>query len=416
MTTIGLIIFWLVLVIVVVLVDALWFARSTLPSGNLTAIETYLVRQLSQASDQKLGSAALILIQNGEIVTKHQFGIANAATKAPVKLDQTLYQLASVSKLVTAWGVMKLVENRLLDLDQPVSRYLTRWQFPSSKYCDKVTTRHLLSHTAGLNDLLGYSGFLPSEEIQTLEESLTSTRDVSFGKPRGVNVSREPGKNWLYSGGGYTVLQLLIEEITCQPFADYMAKSILHPLGMEKSNFDWQAIADEGRAEDLATSFDERLNPSPARRYTATAAASLYATAQDMARLLQAYVRQNPVLNPKTMMQMVTPQSGTHQDWGLGHTLYVNNGADSYVVGHDGGNLPALGHTIRINLATGNGIVLMISGNLNLSSVLGDDWVYWETGQLTVNARLRILCDHVVPVLMAMVLGVIAIVPWTFIR
>ncbi len=416
MTTIALIILWSVLVIAVVLAEAFWFARPAVQPANLTAIETYFVRKLSHASDRELGSAALILIQDGKIATTHQFGIANAETKASVKLDQTLYQLASVSKLVTAWGVMKLVEDGRLALDQPVSRYLTRWHFSDSEYRDKVTARHLLSHTAGLDDLFGYAGFLPGEEIQTLEESLTLTRDITSGTPRGVIISREPGKNWLYSGGGYTVLQLLIEEITRQPFADYMAKSILKPLGMEKSNFDWQAIVDEGRAGDLATSFDERLNPSPPRRYTATAAASLYATAQDMALLLQAYTRQNPVLNQKTLMQMMTPQPGAHQDWGLGHALYVTNGADGYVVGHDGGNLPALGHTVRINPATGNGIVLMISGNLNLSSALGDDWVFWETGQLTVNARLRILSDRLVPAVVGMGLGAITIVLWKLIK
>lgn len=416
MTTIGLIILWSVVVIAVVLAEAFWFARPAVQPGNLTAIETHLVRKLSQASGRELGSAALILIQDGKIATTHQFGIANAETKAPVKLDQTLYQLASVSKLVTAWGVMKLVEDGRLALDQPVSRYLTRWQFPDSEYRDKVTTRHLLSHTAGLDDLFGYAGFLPGEEIQTLEESLTLTRDATSGNPRGVKVSREPGKNWLYSGGGYTVLQLLIEEITHRFFADYMAEFILQPLGMEKSNFDWQAIADEGRAGDLATSFDERLNPSPPRRYTATAAASLYATPQDMARFVQAYTQQNPVLSQETLMEMMTPQPGAYQDWGLGHALYVANGADGYVVGHDGGNLPALGHTVRINPATGNGLVLMISGNLNLSGALGDDWVFWETGKLTVNARLRILSGRLVPAIVGIGLGAIAIVLWKLIK
>lgn len=416
MTTVGLIVLWSVLVIAIVLAEALWLASPQVQPGTLAAIENHLVQKLSHATDRELGNAALILIQEGKIAATHRFGIADAETQAPVKLDQTLYQMASVSKLVTAWGIMKLIEDGRLALDEPINPYLTRWQFPESEYCDNVTTRHLLSHTAGLNDLFGYAGFLPDEQIQTLEESLTLTQDVTSGNPRGVKVSREPGKNWLYSGGGYTVLQLLIEEITRQPFADYMAEFILQPLGMEKSNFDWRAIADEGRAGDLATSFDEKLNPSPPRRYTATAAASLYATPLDMARLIQAYTRQNPVLSQKTLMQMITPQPGARQDWGLGHTLYVANGADSYVVGHDGVNLPALGHTVRINPTTGNGLVLMISGNLNLSSALGDDWIYWETGKLTVNARLRILRSRLMPAIVAIGLGAIVIVLWKLIK
>lgn len=279
-----------------------------------------------------------------------------------------------------------------------------------SQYSDKVTIRHLLSHTGGLDDLFGYAGFLPGESIQSLEESLTLTKDSTSGKPRGVTVAREPGQNWLYSGGGYTVLQLLIEEVTQQSFADYMEKAILKPLGMEKSSFDWEAIAASGRTDKLATSFDEELQPSPHRRYTATAAASLYATPQDMARFVQAYSRKNLVLKQETLKQMMQPQPGAHQDWGLGHALYVANGTDEYVVGHDGGNLPALGHTVRVNPATGNGIVLLISGNLELASQLGDEWVYWETGKLPMNAKLRILSSRLVPALVGIGLGALAII------
>ena len=72
--------------------------------------------------------------------------------------------------------------------------------------------------------------------------------------------------------------------------------------------------------------------------------------------------------------------------------------------------MPALGHTVRVNPATGNGIVLLISGNLELASQLGDDWVYWETGKLPMNAKLRILGSRLVPGLVGIGLGVLAIV------
>ena len=409
-TTIGWIVLWAVIIIAIVIVEALWIARPAVPRGDLVIIENYLIQKLSQPVKPKLGSAALILIQKGEVVAAHPFGIANAAKKIPVEIDRTLYQMASVSKMVTAWGIMKLVEDGMIALDKPANQYLKRWQFPMSQYSNKVTIRHLLSHTGGLDDLFGYAGFLPSESIQSLEESLTLTKDSTSGKSRGVTVAREPGQNWLYSGGGYTVLQLLIEEVTQQSFSDYMEKAILKPLGMEKSSFDWEAIAASGRIDKLATSFDEELQPSPHRRYTATAAASLYATPQDMARFVQAYSRKNLVLKQQTLKQMMQPQPGTRQDWGLGHTLYVANGIDEYAVGHDGGNLPALGHTVRVNPATGNGIILLISGNLELASQLGDDWVYWETGKLPMNAKLRILSSRLVPALVGIGLGALAIV------
>lgn len=413
MSTLSAITIWAVVVIAAALGEAFWLARPPVsPGEDLQAIEAHLVQTLNQAGDRSLGSAALILIQAGDIVAAHQFGVANASTEAPVRLEQTRYQLASVSKLVTAWGVMKLVEDGKLRLDDPVALYLKRWRFPESEYSGRVTVRHLLSHTGGLDDLLGYQGFPINEEVQTLEASLTLAQDVASGKPRGVRVVREPGQTWLYSGGGYTVLQLLIEEVTQRSFADYMADSVLQPLGMSNSTFDWQTLVDTDQAEDVATSFDANLKATPARHYTATAAASLYATPHDMARFVQAYTRRNPVLSAATLQQMMAPQPGARQDWGLGHTLYVPNQANGYVVGHDGGNLPALGHTVRINPETGNGIVLMISGNLHLAGALGDDWVYWETGRLTANARLRILGSRLRPAIAGIGLGVILIVLW----
>ena len=246
LVTAGLILLWALAVIAVVFAEAFWLARPAVPRGDFAAIENHLVQKLDHATAQTLGSAALILVQGGEILTEQSFGVANAETQAPVKLDRTLYQLASVSKVVTAWGVMKLVEEDSLALDKPILSYLTRWQFPESdEYRDKVTVRHLLSHTAGLEDGFGYAGFLPGDAIQTLEESLTLTQDPAAGKPRGVSIVREPGKAWSYSGGGYTLLQLLIEEVTNRTFADYMAEAILQPLGMTGASFDWEAIASE---------------------------------------------------------------------------------------------------------------------------------------------------------------------------
>ncbi|MEO1146494.1 MAG: serine hydrolase domain-containing protein [Cyanobacteria bacterium J06638_22] len=419
LVTIGLILLWALAVIAVVFAEAFWLARPTAPRGDLAAIENYLVQNLSQATAQKLGSAALILVEEDEIAAEHSFGVADPETQAPVKPHQTLYQLASVSKVVSAWGVMKLVEEGALALDEPVLSYLTRWQFPmSDEHRNKVTVRHLLSHTAGLEDGFGYDGFLSGDAIQTLEESLTLTQNPSFGEPRGVTVVREPGKEWYYSGGGYTILQLLIEEVTKRSFADYMAEAVLQPLGMTGASFDWEMISSEGRAGDLATSFDAELKPSGHRRYTATAAASLYATPQDMAQFIRAYARGNPVLSQETLDQMMSPQPGTDniRGWGLGHILYVENDAGGYVVGHDSGNSPALGHTVRVNPATGNGIVLMISGNLRLASQLGDDWVYWETGKLSFFARMGILGSRLVPGLVAIVFGAIAIVLWKLLK
>ena len=125
--------------------------------------------------------------------------------------------MASVSKWVTSFGIMKLVENEKLDLDKPIEDYLTRWKLPKNEFDNsKVTIRRLLSHSSGLVDGLGYQGFAPNEKVQTIEQSLNKASDRLYSE--GVaKVGFEPGSKFMYSGAGYTILQLIIE-VTESPF------------------------------------------------------------------------------------------------------------------------------------------------------------------------------------------------------
>ncbi|WP_249213858.1 serine hydrolase [Synechocystis sp. PCC 7338] len=407
---------WGLLVGTVLWGESIWFSHPPLRPGDRASLNQYLIDRLNQGKGKELGSAALALIQNGKVETVHTVRVENVDSGSPVDPENTLYQMASVSKLVTAWGVMKLVEMGQINLDDPVLSHLRRWQFPAdSPYRREVTIAQLLSHTGGQNDHFGYGGFLPGQPLQTLEQSLTLTKDVAFGEPRGVEVVYPPGQEWRYSGGGYTVLQLLVEEVAGQSFAEFMREQILNPLGMTGANFDWQTIVDQGRADDLATSFTEDLQPSPPRHFTATGAASLYASLDDMVKFAQAQLRPNPVLRSDTLHSMATAQPGTDSTWGLGMMLYQTTTNGGHVIGHDGGNMPALNHTLRVNPETGNGIVLLLSGNRNLASYLGDDWVYWETGKLTTAARERFWQSRFVPALIAVGAGAIAIGILTFI-
>jgi CubicO group peptidase (beta-lactamase class C family) len=184
LVTLGLILLWALVVVAVVCAEAFWFAHSAVTRGDFASIEKHLVQKISDAAaDKRLGSAALVLVQDDKIVAEHGFGIAKVETQARVRPDQTLYLIASVSKAVTAWGIMKLVEEGKLALDEPVVRYLKRWQFTGDEaQRGKVTVRHLLSHTAGIEDGSGAAVFLPGETLPPLEELLA-----------GVRLVREPG-------------------------------------------------------------------------------------------------------------------------------------------------------------------------------------------------------------------------------
>ena len=314
----------------------------------------------------------------------------------PVNRD-TLFQVASLSKWITALGVMVLLEEGKLDLDVPISTYLTRWKLPESEYDNNgVTVRRLLSHTAGLTDGLGYAGYAPGVHVQSLEDSLTHAADASPGADGRVRVGHAPGSRWEYSGGGYTLLQLLIEEVTALPFESYMQQAVFQPLSMSRSTF----VIDQNNAWNLAPFYDVDGTIAVHYRFTSLAATSLYTTASDLTRLIQAYLpgsngdpAGSGVVKSETLKQMRQPHGWKMGAaiWGLGTMLYVPDGEGDFVIGHDGQNEPAINATARVNPATGDGIVVLETGNRLLATTLAGEWVFWQTGTIDFLAVTMII-------------------------
>lgn len=159
------------------------------------------------------------------------YGVRETVSGEPLRPDD-VFQVASVSKSVAAYAVMRLVQEGRLDLDVPIARYLTRWRLPDSEHgAEGVTARRLLSHTAGLSTD-SYPGLPPGVPLPALEESLGGVPGIEL-----VHQVEAPGAVYRYSGGGYTVLQLAVEEVTGKTFADSLAESVLTPLGMSDSSY-----------------------------------------------------------------------------------------------------------------------------------------------------------------------------------
>jgi CubicO group peptidase (beta-lactamase class C family) len=332
----------------------------------------------SRYAAESKGNFAMVLLDRGRVA-----GTALASHGRAVD-GASLFQVASMSKWVTAWGVMTLVEQHRIDLDTPVSHYLTRWHLPPGEFDnDGVTVRRLLGHTAGLTDGLGFRGFAPGRTPPTIEQELTRAQDAQPGASGITRVGAKPDTTWRYSGGGYLILQLLIEEVTQESFNDFIRRAVLRPLGMTASTF-----VDPDPAH-LVDFYDSDGSKAIHAKFTALAAASLYTSVGDMTRFLEAQLPGpdgappgRGVLKPATLEAMRKPQAFLFgmPVWGLGETLYVPNGAGSYVIGHDGNNYPAINTTARIDPATGDGIVVLETGNATLAREIGGEWVFWHTG------------------------------------
>ncbi|QYJ06703.1 serine hydrolase domain-containing protein [Qipengyuania flava] len=363
--------------------DQGWGHSALADAGDVAGFEQ-AARTL--AEEENAGNVSFALIEGGEIVSEFHLSKGEAVG------SESVFQVASLGKWLTAWGVMALVEDGELDLDAPVSDYLSRWQLPASEFdASGVTVRRLLSHTAGLTDGLGYDGFDREQDRQTLEASLSRAADASPGKDGRVVLGSEPGSGFAYSGGGYTLLQLLVEEVSGQPFPEYMEARVFEPLGMDRTTFDHARAIELGLAENFAP--DGKAEPF--RWYTALAATSLFTTSGDMSRfvLAQAPGGSNPVLSGQTITLMREPHAAQMgaDIWGLGTMLYASNNAGGFIIGHDGSNEPAINSAARLDPATGDGIVILSTGNPLLATKLAGEWVFWKTGNvdsLTFASRL----------------------------
>lgn len=381
LATLALVVLWVVGVFVAT--SEGWGKRPLATRGDGAAFTDAAIRRVDSSNK---GNAVFAVIQDGVIQSIHAVSVGE-----PVNVD-TVFQTASLSKWITAWGVMTLVEQGKLDLDAPVSQYLTRWKLPESTFDnDKVTVRRLLSHTAGLTDGLGYAGFAPGTPVQSLEESLSRPADVSPGKSGVIKVGYEPGSEWRYSGGGYAILQLLIEEVSGESFENYMQQAVFRPLGMAHSSYYWTPA----QGSTLAAFYDVDSKPATHYRFSAVAAVSLYTTVSDVTRFVQAHLpgkQGEPIgrglLKSTLIEEMWRPHASKFGEdiWGLGTILYAGNNQGGFVVGHDGDNEPAINTAARFNPATGNGIVILETGTRLLATRLAGEWVFWETGNVDVLA------------------------------
>ena len=299
---------------------------------------TDLVQAVEEVTRQALAASTtpglvVALVQHGEVVWAAGYGVADRGTGQPVTAG-TRFQAASLSKPVSAWGVLRLVESGRIGLDEPVTGHLRRWRPPPAPFdAEGLTVRRLLSHTAGLS-VHGYVGQPADRPLPSIVASLAGETGDSFP----VELLEEPGRGWLYSGGGYSLLQLLIEELTDRPFADYLRAEVLEPLGMTASGFRWS------RTAETASPHDADGGPVPDFAFAEQAAAGLVTTAPDLARFAAAAVagpRGEPsgrgVLSPMMVRLALTAAPGTEGRWGLGYGLgYLPSG--DRLAYHEGAN------------------------------------------------------------------------------
>jgi len=263
--------------------------------------------------------ASYIIIRNGKIGTVHNIGYANTAQKIKVK-NNTAFKIASISKTVTAYAVMQLVDEKKLDLDTPVQNYIKNWKLPVSEFHnDKVTLRTLMSHTAGISDS---SEFGYTEPLPSVEQALTQ---------RNVRLIREPETKFEYSSfSGFAICQLVIENVTGEKFEDYMKNHVFQECRMEDAGYYNQS----SEKVTMATPYAGCSKPVAITPIVMTGAGGISATSSDMANFVIAMMQ----YYQSGSREMFHAQKNTESVFGIyglgiiphqipgGTTVYEHNG------------------------------------------------------------------------------------------
>ncbi len=222
---------------------------------------------------------AVAIVFGGEPIWSGGFGVKNIDTGEPVTAD-TVFEIASVTKPVTVWAILKLAEEGRIDLDAPIETYLGGWTLPPSEFDHAdVTARTIMAHGAGLGTG-GDSGVNEGDPLPTLVEAANGAT-IEFGA---VRVTGKPGAEYHYSSKGFVLLEMAVETVTGESFAQYVTREILEPLGMADSAFGWTPEL-EARAAWGHDWYGRRL---PHYRHATKAPGGIVATAGDVALFVAA--------------------------------------------------------------------------------------------------------------------------------
>ena len=308
-------------------------------------------------------SVSVALIDGGMLAWTHVWGAAS---------EQTLYQAASLSKLVTAVAALRLVDLGRLKLDRNVNEDLVGWHVPENTLTAEhpVTLRGLLSMTAGIS-VPGYVGYEPGASLPTLEQILDG---VTPANSLPVRVDSIPGTRYAYSGGGYEIVQALIESKYSGSFHRALQELVFLPSGMSSSIFA-QPLPPALRGRAARGHYaDGRELVGGWRIVPELAAGGLWSTPTDLARLLieigRAY-RGEPrqVISHAVAVDMLTPQNSG--PYGLGGA--IGGSDESLVLMKRGQNVGYQGYML-IFPRTGQGIVVMTdsdNGTQLASAIVG---------------------------------------------
>ncbi|NBA86048.1 serine hydrolase [Emticicia sp. CRIBPO] len=312
-----------------------------------------------------VNGVSIALIKDYKIEWTKAYGWADSAAKRPVT-TKTLFQAGSISKSLNAVGLLKLVQEGKLDLYADINNYLKSWKFPydSLSKGKKITTANLLSHTGGLT-VHGFGGYEKGDTIPTLTQILNGVKPANS---KAVRSMYQPSLRYQYSGGGTTISQLILQDITGQPYDTYMWNNVLKSMGMRSSSYTQPPAADKENAAGYYN--DGTAVKGKYHIYPEQAAAGLWTNPTDLAEYiietqLSLKGKGHKVLSTETTQLRLTPYVDKSAALGV---FIVEKGNEKYF-NHSGSDEGFVAEYYG-SMENGNGVVVM--ANTDNGSLLSE--------------------------------------------
>jgi CubicO group peptidase (beta-lactamase class C family) len=331
------------------------------PMGQNQAPLEMTLQQLMDAF--KVPGLSVAVIDNYKIAWAKGFGVTESGGHVPVSA-KTLFQAGSISKPVAAAGALWLVEQGKLGLDEDVNHKLKTWKIPENEFTatEKVTLRRLVSHSAGLT-VHGFPGYAVGDPLPTLIEIFNGEKPANTAP---IRVDFVPGTKMRYSGGGVTIEQQLVIDVTGKPFPQFMRETVLGKAGMKDSTYEQPIPVNRAPLTATGTRADGTPVNGKWHIYPEMAAAGLWTTPTDLAKFaieigLSKQGKANHILSEKMTREMLTPQikaEGDNGSVGLAFFLGGNHRPDQF--GHNGADE---GFQANLTMFADSGQGLAVMGN-----------------------------------------------------
>lgn len=277
---------------------ASWVEIENTPKWNLQERMNYY----------KIKGISIAVIKDYKIDWARGYGWADLAENRPVTTS-TLFQAASISKSLNGFGILKLAQDKKIDIYTDINNYLRSWQFPYDSLSNGkiITIANLLSHTGGIN-ISGFDGYTKVDSLPTIIQILNG------GKPSNSDAVKsifEPNLKYKYSGGGITISQLIIEDVSGKSYAEFMERNILKPIGMRNSFY--TNTSSKNKLRILATGYNgDKEVTMKYYIYPEKAAAGLWTNPMELAKFVvevqkSLVNKSNKILSQKMTQLMLTP-------------------------------------------------------------------------------------------------------------